>query len=530
MMLGMVLVLVLLRAAAEDSGYCADGKCFSAHANPASFDAANRACTGNGGRLMTVRTEQMNGVLSGLLENTTGDFWLGLRSADARCSGSTGQLKGYKWITGDDTTQYSNWDNTDPVCFHRCASVSKTTKWNERACREILEGYLCEYTITGYCHPLGTDASYDTSLGFKSGDLEQVPDGSNGTAGPLGTRHVCVSGSWIQAPWSCEVFGGGCAHECVETPQGHRCICPAGLTVDPNGVTCSPKNDPCERSGCAHDCSSSAAGFVCACLPGFRLRTDGKTCEDVDECVDESACAGANTRCVNTLGGFGCQCAEGFEDAGGGCVDVDECIMGPCEHECVNTVGGYNCTCLDGFRQSTEDMHRCKMHCPGFECPADCDPNNSAQCNCPDGFVLEDARCLDIDECDSGSCDEGHPCENTPGGFKCSCNEGFVLTDNGDCLPEFEGSGTSEPLDFWTPTSRPPPVKPASLSAGSLLGIMVCTVISILLLVCIAHCVRSKMHHYDVHQGLDEIYDFQQVIIDKNTHLSYPNRYLKRET
>lgn len=527
--MAMALVLLRVRTANADNGYCADGKCFSIHANTASFDAASRACKEKGGHLMTVRTEQINNVLSDLLENTTGDFWLGLEYVDARCLDSTGGLKGYKWITGDDTT-YSNWKTADAVCFSRCVSVSNhTLEWNERACEEIIQGYLCEYINTEYCDPLGTDASYETRFGFTRENLKEIPDGSNGTAQPLGTRHVCLSGTWIQAPWNCEVFGGGCEHECVKTSQGNQCMCPAGFKVDINGVTCSQKDDPCVRAGCAQECSTSGGTFVCACGPGFQLRADGKTCEDINECIDKSACPGANKECANTLGSFKCQCAPGFEDAGGTCVEVDECLLGPCEHDCVNTVGSYMCTCGDGFRQSTEDMHKCKMYCPTFECPAECDPNNNYQCNCPDGFVLEDEHCVDIDECDSGSCEQG--CDNTPGSFKCSCKEGFRLIENGDCLQdESEGSGTSDPFDLLKPTSRTPAVKPASLSAGSLLGIMVCTVIAILLLVCLGHCIRSKMNHYDVHKGHDEIYDFQQVIIDKNTHLSYPNRYLKRET
>ncbi|KAA0708215.1 Layilin Precursor [Triplophysa tibetana] len=534
-MLGMVMALVLLglRPANANIGHCEDEKCFSIHANTANFSAASRACKDQGGNLMSVRTEQTSSALSDLLENSnvTGDFWLGLEYVDARCLDSTGGLKGYKWVTGDDTTHYSNWKIADAVCFSRCVSVSKNAQtWNERSCQEILQGYLCEYDTTEYCHPLGTNASYKTPFGFTSDNLNKIPSGSRTTAQPLGTRHLCVSGAWIQGPWGCEVFGGGCEHDCETTLQGHVCICPVGFKIDMNGVTCSQNDDPCARAGCAQECFSSGATFVCACGPGFQLHADGKACEDINECTDTSACLGAHKQCVNTLGSFKCQCAPGFEDnKAGACVDVDECASGPCEHNCEDTIGSYNCSCGEGFRQPKEDMHKCERYCPTFECPADCDVNNNAQCHCPYGFIVEDDTCFDIDECDSGSCDQ--VCENTPGSYVCSCEEGFRLIDNGICVKdEFEGSGTSDPFDSFTPTSRPPAAKRASLSAGSLLGIMVCTVISILLLVCLVHCVRKKMHHYDVYKGHDEIYDFQQVIIDKTTYLSYPNRYLKRET
>ena len=36
---------------------------------------------------------------------------------------------------------------------------------------------------------------------------------------------------------------------------------------------------------------------------------------------------------------------------------------------------------------------------------------------------------VDIDECLSSPCN--HTCTNTPGSFKCSCNDGYVLDDDG---------------------------------------------------------------------------------------------------
>ncbi|XDV41173.1 hypothetical protein PO909_010081 [Leuciscus waleckii] len=169
-------------------------------------------------------------------------------------------------------------------------------------------------------------------------------------------------------------------------------------------------------------------------------------------------------------------------------------------------------------------MHRCMMHCTDYECPAECDPNNNAQCDCPDGYLLEDEKnCVDFNECESDYDDCDHYCKNTPGGFVCSCSEGYLLLDQVKCVREdFDGSGSSTPFDVSISTTRPPTDKPMSISSGSLLAIMVCIVTCILLLVGLAHLTLRRQ---------DEIYDFQQVIIDKNsTELSFPNRYLKRDT
>lgn len=523
--LGMALALVILRVRAGivNNGFCADGKCFSIHADRLNFAMAKDICKVRGGHLMTVRSEKANDVLRHLLETITGDFWLGLEYTSGLCSGSTVGLKGYRWITKDNKTNFTNWKRSDEVCSPRCVSVSKDAlKWHEWACDKTLEGYLCEYTITNYCPPLDKGALYETHFGITSNALQNVPEGSIGTAQPLGTRHVCGGGGWLQAPWSCEVFQGGCEYECVKSAQGPECTCPPGYKLDNNMVTCTPPQDE----------PSAQSERVCG--PGFKLNADGITCDDMDECSDESACPDANKQCVNTRGSFECLCKPGFESKRGACVDVNECASGPCEHECTNTQGGYHCTCFDGYIQSTEDMHTCKMHCTEADCPPECDPNNSAHCNCPDGFVLDEQRCADIDECDSEPCDQ--KCENTYGSYKCSCEEGFVLKKNGKCeVDYFEGSGTLGPFDKFTPTSRPPTDKPRLLSAGSLLGIMVCTVLSVVVLVCFVRCItrhRGKTQQvtsYDLQKSHTDIYDFQQVITEKNTQLSFPDRYLRRE-
>lgn len=509
--IGMALALIVLGVRGENinDGYCVDGKCFVVHVNSASFDAAQLVCQEKGGHLMTVRTEKAADVLGGLLNGASGDFWLGLKYAGDQCSNSNDGLKGYRWVTGDNKTQYVNWKSDLRVCSPLCVSVSqKVLKWTERPCNDRIEGYVCEYDNPGYCPPLSTDApvSYQTLFGFTAKEeLKEIPQFTNGTLLPLRTRHICVEGEWLKAPWNCEVLGGGCDYKCDQKGQSYTCSCQPGFELDNNGVTCNKQDDdPCAE--CEHKCTRVGDAFACTCRPGFQLGADGKSCEE---------------------------CKPGFHIEGGVCVDDDECESAPCEHDCINTEGSYHCQCFAGFIQSMEDMNKCKMHCEENICPAECDPNNNAQCNCPDGFLLEEQFCLDIDECDSGYCD--HACENTPGGFKCSCHEGYVLKDSTKCIREdFEGSGSSTPFDIFTPTSRSPTDKPVSISAGSLLGIMVCIVVCILLLVCLAHCIMrrlSKMHHYDVDKGHDEIFDFQQVIIEKHSaQQTFPSRYIKRDT
>ncbi|XP_039546146.1 thrombomodulin [Pimephales promelas] len=488
--IGMALALVVLKVHAGkiSDGHCEEGKCFAIQTTSLSFDSAQRVCQERGGHLMTVRYRKSANILAKLLNGTSGNFWLGLKY---QCAHANDGLKGYKWVTGDNASHYINWESDRPVCSPRCASVSqKVPKWAERPCDDIIDGYLCEYEILEYCQALsnGSEVVYEIPFGFNANKLlQEIPQGTIATLQPLRTKHVCFEGDWLQAPWSCEFFNGGCEYACEGSIPNITCICPQGYKLDSNRVTCSTQD------ACAHGECEPAIQVAYAMSP-----------ED---------------------------CKPGFHKESGISADEDECVSGPCEHICINTIGSYQCECYEGFIQSKDDMHTCVMHCTEEQCPAECDPNNNEQCNCPDGFLLEDTMCLDIDECTSNYCD--HKCDNTPGGYVCSCREGYLLLKDGTCEEkDFDGSGSSTPFDVAISTSKPP-TKPMSISSGSLLAIMVCIVACILLLVGLAHCTLRRfcqLHNYDVHKGQDEVYDFQQVIIDKNsTELSFPNRYLKRD-
>ncbi|KAK2883813.1 hypothetical protein Q8A67_017450 [Cirrhinus molitorella] len=325
--IGMALALVVLRVRGENinDGFCTDGKCFVVHVDTASFDAAQIICQEKGGHLMTIRSQKVSDVLGGLLSGASGNFWLGLKYAYNQCPNSNDGLKGFKWVTGDNTTHYVNWKSDLPACSPLCVSVSpKVLKWNERPCNDRIDGYLCEYDNTGYCPPLSADApvSYQTPFGFKANEeLKEIPQYTNGTLQLQRTKHFCFDGSWFQAPWGCEVLNGGCDYKCVRKGQGNACICQPGFELDNNGVTCSKKDDdPCAFAGCEHNCTPVDNAFACTCRPGFQLGADGKSCED---------------------------CKPGFHIEGDVCVDDDECESAPCEHQlCINTEGAICFTTL----------------------------------------------------------------------------------------------------------------------------------------------------------------------------------------
>ncbi|TRY60430.1 hypothetical protein DNTS_007186 [Danionella cerebrum] len=468
------MALSLLGVDGENIGDCVEGKCFVFHPESLSFDAARIACQEKAGDLITVKTEKTADVLAGILKAASGHFWLGLRrySSD-ECSDSG--LRGYTWVTGPQTNHYSNWRNDHTVCAPLCVSMSQDDlKWHERHCEEKIDGFLCEIGNPQFCQPLKSNEGvlYSTPLGFTSrNNIQEIPQFTNATVFPLRTKHICVEADfWLQAPWSCEVFNGGCDYKCQSEKQTYSCICLPGFKLDDNKISCSRLEVE----------------------PGLVLKSSSDT-----ESIKNP------------------KCKPGFRYENNVCVDEDECGIAPCEHECANTEGSYECVCFKGYTRSTEDMHKCKMQCFEFNCTAECDSNNNAQCNCPDGFILENDRfCVDLDECISTNyCDEG--CTNTPGSYECLCAKGFVSTDDGGCEREdVEGSGN---FDTFTPTSVSPTATRASISAGSLMGITICVVVCLLLLVCFSHFIKrrlSKTHQYDIHKGHEEIYNFQQVITD----------------
>ncbi|XP_063078327.1 thrombomodulin [Engraulis encrasicolus] len=525
--LGVILLLAFFSKVESHIGICVGYQCFVVRKDSADFSAANEVCKSTGGHLQAVRTNASSNAISTLLPGLTGDFWIGLHGI---CSSSASGLRGYKWITGQDEADFVNWASDDTACLasQQCVTVSSDNlKWRGRGCTDKPTGFICEYAFDMACQPLqpGTHTQiemYKTPYDFEAPHLDSLPMGSLAKLSN-GEKHVCV-GDWINAPWGCEVLNGGCEHKCTSVNGQPTCTCPPGSLVDSNGWSCSvDAADPCEGAQCQHTCLPQSGTFVCLCDQGYALDADGKSCKDVDECVDKRICAGDHTRCENIVGSFACVCEQGFEMEKGICVDINECASAPCEHNiCNNTEGSYTCSCADGYKISDEDPHMCELHCPQQVCPAVCDPNDTFMCFCPDGFVRDkgpngEPLCVDIDECEFNLyCDQF--CENSFGGYTCSCGEGYELKKGYECEPLYgPETPTSPTVDTTTTTStityRPTTESPKKVTAGALLGIIVCIVCALLAMVWLAHhCMKRRNEHslLDARKSND-LHDLQQI-------------------
>ncbi|KAK5848680.1 hypothetical protein PBY51_006274 [Eleginops maclovinus] len=438
------LSLVVAQDLSERDALCNAEGCFVVYFQRKIFLESWRACKEKGGNLATIKRRQDANDIATLFSSldlrhsrTSVRVWIGLQRQPRQCS-STRPLRGFSWTTGDQDTDYTNWQKEDSpsMCsVPRCVVMGYSTqeqsdnfKWLDGSCSVPVDGYICHYTYKEMCPALLSEgagnALYTTPFNLLSTLLTHIPFGSVATVPcPAGTKQeqsvLCMLKEDGSAGWSrnsplcsdppetynwCEQNNGGCEHYCRPAGVHFFCECVDGYQLGDNGQNCELSN---------------------ACPEGYMLAPDDRGCLDVDECL-QSPC---EQICVNAPGTFECQCREGYHpDEDGGCEDIDECINEPCEHACENTLGSHICHCHLGYSLMPEDP----------------------------------SKCQDTDECQiPGTCEQ--MCVNYDGGFECYCEEGYELMSNhfscrkigkGDeesaVTPPFPWA-TNQPGPLWDP-------------------------------------------------------------------------------
>ncbi|XP_077166909.1 complement component C1q receptor [Paroedura picta] len=492
------------------SAQCLDSRCFGLFWEARSFAEAGAACQRGGGRLMWALSSVEAEAIDLLRRGRAGGVWLGLRLAAGRCVEASRPLRGFQWEAGDERTNYEAWARGGPAedtCGPRCVVVSGELRWEERACEAAAAGFLCEYSYAGGpCAPLalppGAAARYATPFGARDADLSAFPPATRAEVPGLRVALECrqrADGSWGWAAvgdaapgaWACQLEGGGCEGACREDGHGRpRCTCPDGAVLGPDGRRCL---SPCAALQCEHLCQPHGERALCMCEEGYRLGADGRSCADIDDCRAEPG--PCSQQCVNTPGGFRCQCFPDYTLAGGSCIKTANlCFQANCQQECVVVNGTSLCTCFQGFVPHPKDPQQCVKGCNRTECPAQCDPHTGDSCYCPDGYILQEFEdgtkvCTDIDECSEGYCDG--PCRNLHGSYECATGR----PDVGGTwwpTPDSEGSGdltqASTALPILTPV--PPSV---SRSPGTLVAVIVSTVLSLVALAAVAYCLLTRL-------------------------------------
>ncbi|KAM9777399.1 complement component C1q receptor [Neosynchiropus ocellatus] len=434
------LLLLLFRSSGADDGtLCTSGACYTLHKDVVNFNKATDNCFHNGGYLMTVRDREEEDVLRSLLLHVQDGalrFWIGLKLHKGDCVLADKPLRGFKWVSGEAESSYSNWEK-EPVdtCTERCvrldysAAGENQLKWVSGACK-ISSFYVCKFYFKGMCRALTLLGS---GLVTYTAPFSEEPLKSRMDSLPLGTyaniacsdhqsyTSVCTgTDRWtLPGPFckqmNCTSNNGGCEHVCHQEMENVRCSCKDGYDMKDDGFSCRVR-DQCAVNPCEHRCVTDEFSFSCDCEIGYKLDSNNRNCSDVDEC-QRPVCPGQV--CVNTPGGFRCECKVGFKMLDGECTDVDECRDSKCSHTCWNTIGSFSCLCDEGF-----------------------------------ALAADGSSCEDVDECASHRC--LFDCVNTEGGYACTCPRGFHRTSSAHgCVPDL-------PISDKTPdnmTERPKEVQ-----------------------------------------------------------------------
>ena len=135
-------------------------------------------------------------------------------------------------------------------------------------------------------------------------------------------------GSWDENPEGPDSEEGPPQEEDTENPLGD------GSETGPEGIDASPEPDASPDTDASTEEDTWEAPEEEDSLPPAPIEDCGTT-----DC-------GPNTVCTDTEGGPTCSCNDGFNQQGGTCQDVNECLGDPCDANslCANTNGGFQCT------------------------------------------------------------------------------------------------------------------------------------------------------------------------------------------
>lgn len=207
-----------------------------------------------------------------------------------------------------------------------------------------------------------------------------------------------------------------------------KLCCPAG-TFGPSCLPCPGGTErPCgghgrcdgegTRGGTGHcDCQAGYGGEACGQC-GLGYFEAGRNASHL-VC---SACFGPCARCSGPEESHCLQCKKGWALHHLKCVDIDECgterATCAADQFCVNTEGSYEC----------RDCAKACLGCMGAG-PGRCK-------KCSPGYQQVGSKCLDVDECETVVCPgQDERCENTEGGYRCVCAEGYKQA-GGLCVKE----------------------------------------------------------------------------------------------
>uniref|UniRef100_A0A3P8TJA1 C-type lectin domain-containing protein n=1 Tax=Amphiprion percula TaxID=161767 RepID=A0A3P8TJA1_AMPPE len=267
---------------AEHETLCTSNACFTLHMEKVGFEKAQQNCDDNGGYLMTLRDRHEEDVLRSLLsllqrqhQGRLLKVWIGLKLHRQDCVLPDKALRGFKWVSGKEDSNYSNWKR-EPVSTcteERCVRVDYTfsgqsqLKWIAGPCK-IPAFFACKFYFKGMCKPLALLGPGQITY---TPPFSKEPQRSEMKSFPIGTYAIILCSNQLSHYSVCKG---------VEDTYSWN---------DP-GPFCRAGKRNCEiiNGGCEH------SGYSCRCPDGFKLNEDQRSCSDTDE---------SELTCVNTTDG-----------------------------------------------------------------------------------------------------------------------------------------------------------------------------------------------------------------------------------
>lgn len=211
------------------------------------------------------------------------------------------------------------------------------------------------------CRSLGDPGSgyHSAGLGW---EVASVPCGPPvrvseppGTCGEYGCDLSCNHGGCQEVARVCPL-----GFSMVETANGVRCTGEPGRG-GPSGMGGSRRRwqppisssllssldiDECLSAACEGLCVNTEGGFVCECGPGMQLSADRHSCQGT---------WGPGDWAGSKWGPAGAADPQPLAPP-----DTDECLATPCQHRCKNSIGSYRCSCRPGYH-----LHGNRHSCVG---------------------------------------------------------------------------------------------------------------------------------------------------------------------
>ncbi|XP_070502012.1 fibrillin-2-like [Chironomus tepperi] len=258
--------------------------------------------------------------------------------------------------------------------------------------------------------------------------------------------------------------------ECQHVDDGVECDCPQGYELSEDENFCQDineceiyenddeedENDDRDENGnypratfCSHTCTNLVGSFMCSCPENFHIHSDKRTCIR-DYCVDLAnpmlKKVQCSHECVDAHEGYSCRCPTGW---------ILQNDMKTCKQQIedeqhhikgkINEVEGNEGE--DDYDDNNEvtSIVECTIHDHEQCSPGNCviqsahgSNSESKRCQCPSGFMSNNDKCIDIDECISEEHQCSHECHNTHGSYHCSCPNGLTLSDDRKTCIDFD--------------------------------------------------------------------------------------------